>query len=709
MSFISGPSPAFWIETGNHLWQSTLFVFVILLVMNFLGKVPARTRYLIGWTGLIKFALPSSLLFFAFKNIWSSFLSPQSTNIESIIPVNTPYIGPFFPFHDSGVMLSDEGITTSAGFYSGISPLNILCVIWILVSLLILFIWLYKVYNFRSGIRSKAQPSTPALNRKLLQLKKKIGLKKEICCFFVGDNIEPSVIGIFSPYLIISSKLVQELDPEELENVLLHELIHIKRQDNLWSSLQMLFLCVLWFNPLIWWLNQRLTWEREKSCDEEVINNLKNKSNYAKCIIRVSHFCIGLKIPGIAGMSSSRIGSRIQFILNYNENRFFKRIFHRFIIVSVVLFLILTTSASGFLAQLKALQNHEYDSAKQFISKLGDNDNRNEPEINNQSAYDHYLLGRYRWNQRGGGGQEKQSEIDLMAAIKHFEQAIALDPNYALAYSGLADVYLMLPGKVPSIKRDDMKEKAEMAVKKALALDPNLAEAHASFGNYKSWIQNDFKGAEREYKRAIELNPNYAPVHHFYARLLSQTGRLDEALTERRRAYELEPFSRHYTGMLADELMNRRQYDEAISHLQRALELDSNNDAALSYLGGISILVKNYEDGKRAWIRLCELRDADEEAIELFVSLIEEHHRTGEPVSPPPELEKTFAKWGKTFYLYSYLGLKEQTLELLEQSYEKKNYRSLRSPELDFLRSEPRFIALELKRKQILELRGYYN
>ncbi len=104
-----------------------------------------------------------------------------------------------------------------------------------------------------------------------------------------------------------------------------------------------------------------------------------------------------------------------------------------------------------------------------------------------------------------------------MAAMKHFKETIALNPNNALAYSGLADVYNFLPEKVPGINKDDVRAQAEEAVKKALALDPNLAEAHASSGYYKFVFQNDFYGAERDFQRAIELNPEYVRAHHFYA------------------------------------------------------------------------------------------------------------------------------------------------------------------------------------------------
>ena len=279
-----------------------------------------------------------------------------------------------------------------------------------------------------------------------------------------------------------------------------------------------------------------------------------------------------------------------------------------------------------------------------------------------------------------------------------------MDPNYALAYSGLADVYIFLPSKVPGIKKDDVKAQAEEAVKKALALDPNLAEAHASFGHYKFFFHHDIKGAEREFQRAIELNPKYAPAHHFYAGMLSWIGRLDEALAERRIVYELEPLSQNYSVMLGRALNDTRQYDAAIIQLQRTLELDSNNAYVWSYLGYVYINVKKYEDATRAVVRFAELEGESKEAMQLFVSLIEEYKRTGEPVSPPPEVEIIFAKGGDIRILYAKLGQKEKTLEALEQAFEEEIYFPLYPPEFDFLRSEPRFIALERKRKQIFGL-----
>ena len=439
--------------------------------------------------------------------------------------------------------------------------------------------------------------------------------------------------------------------------------------------MQKLFSCSLWFNPIVWWFNRHLVWESEKICDEGVLNYSEGNTTYAKSILKVTRYCIGRKILGYSGMSDIDLEGRLENIIKFNRKRISGDALRRFLIVIVVMFLVLTTTASGFLTH------------------------RVKPSINFLESYNQYFQGRYRWDQRGLAG--KQTEEDLMAAMKHFKDAIALDPNNAQAYSGLADVYNFLPWKVPGISKDDVKAQAEEAVMKALALDPNLGEAHASFGFYKYVFLNDSKGAEREYLRAIELNPNYAPVHHFYGLLLENTDRVDEALVERRKAYELEP-SLHYSGMLGHSLGIARHHDAAIIQLQRTLEQDPKQVRSWFALGAINITLKKYEDATRAFVRFAELTGENKDAMRLLVSLIEEHKRTGEPVSPPPELESIFAKNNIRHYLYASLGQKEQALEAIEQTFEKENFFPLYFSFFDFLRSEPRFIALDQKRKQFL-------
>src|SRR5881628_3201262 len=179
--------------------------------------------------------------------------------------------------------------------------------------------------------------------------------------------------------------------------------------------------------------------------------------------------------------------------------------------------------------------------------------------------YELYLKGRYFYN-KGGFGPVQQ-------ALAYFQQALAHDSNYALAYGGIADAYQRLTASTYLRPREGM-PKARAAVLKALALDPTLADAHASLGDQLCVYDWDASAAERELRRAIELNPSVANAHYFYANCLAAHGRLDEALAEARRAHELDPLNPEVATGLPWALYVARRYDEAIAVQQKALDLE---------------------------------------------------------------------------------------------------------------------------------------
>jgi eukaryotic-like serine/threonine-protein kinase len=184
----------------------------------------------------------------------------------------------------------------------------------------------------------------------------------------------------------------------------------------------------------------------------------------------------------------------------------------------------------------------------------------------NSEAYNLYLRGRYFWN--------KRAPADVKKAIEYFSQAIAFDPDFALAYSGLADSYLVLPQFV-EYRMSEVLPKAKDAALKALALDDTLAEAHVSLGLVKE-SEWDFAAAEKEFRRAIELNPNYPTAHHWYANLLSMMGRLDESQAEMKRALEQDPLSLIVNVIQAYNYLEIGEIDRAIAQARKAVELDPN-------------------------------------------------------------------------------------------------------------------------------------
>jgi TolB-like protein/Flp pilus assembly protein TadD len=194
----------------------------------------------------------------------------------------------------------------------------------------------------------------------------------------------------------------------------------------------------------------------------------------------------------------------------------------------------------------------------------------------NSEAYQLYLQGRFFWNKRTAG--------DLRKSIDYFNQAIAKDPGYALAYAASAQAWLLLPaynGGAPS----DCFPQAESAAKKALTLDDSSAEAHAALGDIKS-LRFDFPGATTEFEHAIQLNPNDATAHHWFGnQLLANTGQHQRELVEMKRALELDPLSLVINTNIGMAFLNQGHIDEAIAQLRKTVEMDGSFYYARENLG----------------------------------------------------------------------------------------------------------------------------
>src|SRR6266849_6676816 len=182
-------------------------------------------------------------------------------------------------------------------------------------------------------------------------------------------------------------------------------------------------------------------------------------------------------------------------------------------------------------------------------------------------AYDLYFKGLYFWN--------KRNVLGFQQAIEYFQQAIAIDPNYAPAYAGLANSYTLLTG-YSSASAALYIPQARAAALRALEIDERLPEAHTALALIVQNHDWDWQTSEKEYRRAIELNPNYATAHHWYAEHLMWLGRFDEALTESERARQLDPLSLIIAADYGAILLFSRQYDRAIEQFRSVLRKDPN-------------------------------------------------------------------------------------------------------------------------------------
>jgi eukaryotic-like serine/threonine-protein kinase len=194
----------------------------------------------------------------------------------------------------------------------------------------------------------------------------------------------------------------------------------------------------------------------------------------------------------------------------------------------------------------------------------------------NSEAQQLYLKGRFHWN--------KRTVRDLEKAAKYFAQAIDSDPNYALAYSGVADAYALMP-LYGNFGPMEYLPKAKQHAMKALEMDPNLAEAHASLGYIISTHEYDWDGAEQEYQTALGLRPNYATARQWYAEHLAFRGRIDEALNEITHALEIDPFSLAINRMKGNILGFAKRFDEAVVQLNKTVDLYPEDPAVRFDLG----------------------------------------------------------------------------------------------------------------------------
>jgi TolB-like protein/Tfp pilus assembly protein PilF len=313
----------------------------------------------------------------------------------------------------------------------------------------------------------------------------------------------------------------------------------------------------------------------------------------------------------------------------------------------------------------------------------------------NPEAYELYLKGRFFWNKRTGA--------DLRKAIEYFNQAIAKDPNYALAYAGLTDSYLLLPnyGGTPT---QEVLPPARAAAKKALELDDALAEAHASLGLLAT-LEFDLSRSISELERAIQLNPNYATAHHWLALSLMSLGQFDRAIAEGKRAIELDPLSLIINADFSSIYFNARRYDEAETQARKTLEMDSHFFLAHYYLGG-ALQFKGHV--KEAIPEYQKAFDLNNDPYSLAM-LGQAYARNGQK----EEARKVLARLNdeaKSRYVAPYavalilvaLGEKERALDELEQAYREGagDYLLILikvDPLLDDLRGNPRFEAIVQK------------
>jgi TolB-like protein/Tfp pilus assembly protein PilF len=311
----------------------------------------------------------------------------------------------------------------------------------------------------------------------------------------------------------------------------------------------------------------------------------------------------------------------------------------------------------------------------------------------NPVAHELYLKGRFFWN--------KRTANDLKKSVDYFNQAIEADPNYALAYAGLADVYVLLPG-FGSCAPKDCYPKAKAAATKALELDATLAEAHTSLAMVLSFYDFNFSQATVQFKRAIELKPNYATAHQWYGgHVLATLGRFDEAIAQEKKALELDPLSLIAHTDLANTYLFARRPEEAIDELRKVSDIDPNFYSTYWNLGLISEMKGDFAGAIGAYQKARDLND-NSRILALLAHAYGSSGNKTEAMKILEQLKQLSNERYVTAYSFAlvYLGLgdKEEALRWLEKSYQDRAGQEIGyirvSPLLNPLRGDPRFEAL---------------
>ncbi len=291
-----------------HLWQATLFgLAVSLAVVRLRGS--ARVRYFVGWLALLRFLIPAALLGPL------TGVTPWTHSGGSWLASGLG--GLWMPAFVVGV----TGPESSTRVASPALPL-VVAAVWVLGAIVGSG---WAAFRLRRGlrvVRRTAVPFSVDQQRRLEALAGRVGLRAgRVTGWLVPADGWLGVVGLFRSRIIVPVGLFSALDEQEAESVLLHELVHVKRRDNLLRLCQAGVAALFWFHPLVWWLNRRLHWESERACDEGVLRLTGANRVYATGLFKAVRFALGLELPGVSGMSRTGLPARIRAVLHYQDRK----------------------------------------------------------------------------------------------------------------------------------------------------------------------------------------------------------------------------------------------------------------------------------------------------------------------------------------------------------------------------------------------------
>jgi TonB family protein len=303
-----------WPWVANHLWQATLISVIAFLAVSFLLRnAPGRAKYTVWLFASAKFVLPSTLLLAAFNLVGidlSDWLraEPRAGEGTTLIAQLT-----------APIAYLDESVNQTTQVTSGHNELYcVITAVWLAGALLLIGFWLMRRYKYRALITDGLVPGDTRERQALDRVRSWLGITRTVNLSMVSGGVEPGVWGVLRPTVLLPESMADQLSEAELEAVMMHEMIHVCRWDNLVANLQRMLCFVFWFHPCVWLLDRLLLVERERACDEEVISLGGAADVYASSLLKVLRFCLGWNVPGASHATGSNLGRRLERIMSRN-------------------------------------------------------------------------------------------------------------------------------------------------------------------------------------------------------------------------------------------------------------------------------------------------------------------------------------------------------------------------------------------------------
>lgn len=307
---ISQSLSAMWTALGNHLWQSTLFALGAGLLAWTLRRSQARARYWLWLAASVKFLVPfSGLVAIGSRLSWSPAAAGTDKGLYFVLE------GIIRPFPQAPASQS-----ASATFLSSLANIfpALIAAGWLCGFVVVLFVWLLRYRKISAALRHAVPLREGREVEALGRLASVGGVRKKIDIFLSPASLEPGILGIARPALVWPEGISDRLEDAHLEAILAHEVWHVRRHDNLAAMVHMLVEAIFWFHPLVWWLGTRLVEERERACDEEVLQSGSERQVYAESILKICEFCVGSPLACVSGVTGADLKKRIVHIMTKN-------------------------------------------------------------------------------------------------------------------------------------------------------------------------------------------------------------------------------------------------------------------------------------------------------------------------------------------------------------------------------------------------------